>query len=141
MKKMIFIFLTTIFINYAYSQSFSASQLLNMVNSKNKDFVIESSTSKGFEYESNKSEYNVSVVLYSLKGKYGQEEIGVMKSDELFGVIYQSTKVFYSALKEKLLTEDFVYVYSGGGNKYYENHKMRIGVNDNAGIISLFVAK
>jgi len=126
---------------YSHSQSFSASQVMNMVSSKDKESVIKLVTEKGFTYKSNKTDYNISLVSYTFKGTYGQEEIGIMKSDELFGIVYQPVKTFYSSLKEKLLTADFVYVYSGGGNKYYENHKMRIGVNDIAGIISLFVAK
>jgi len=141
MKKIILVILALATYQISFSQSFSSTQLLNLVNSKSKEKVVSIITAKGFRYNSTDSEYGNTGVTYILNGKRGEEQIIIMKNEELFGIIYGTNLNYYSTLKEILLTSDFGYAYSGGGNKYYENQRMRIGTNDKYGILSFFVAK
>ena len=69
----------------------------------------------------------------------GVELLQIGKNSELFMLLYVPAKAYFSTYKELLLTNDFDYKYSGPNDKYYENETMRIGINSNKGIISLFV--
>jgi hypothetical protein len=61
----------------------------------------------------------------------GVENLLVGSTDELFSIVYNpATRAIYLALKEKMLTKDFVYSYFYSITKYYENSEMRIGIND-----------
>lgn len=60
------------------------------------------------------------------------------KNSELFMFVYMPEYSVYEILKNKILTPDFKYSYSYKNSKYYENWKIRVGINDVGGIISVF---
>lgn len=116
-----------------YSQSLSASKILNFTNSQNIKLISNELKQKGFVLKvRNKGGFT----FYDFNKQ--EEVISITRNDELFMVVYKCNFSVFQVMKSKLLTPDFVYSYNYKNNDYYENSKMRIGVNNLNGIISVF---
>ncbi len=131
MKKLCLLIEALLFTGLLYGQSISASKIHEFLNSQNVKSISDYLTTKDFVYQND---------ILIKKGAYGYEALSFFKNDELFGIAYQPAGEFYSSYKEKLLTPDLKYVYQGGGNEYYENNDMRIGVNNTTKMITFFKA-
>lgn len=124
----------------ANAQSISASKIFNCLDSQRQTEVSADLLRLGFTLTEKKETTMFKGYAYTKKSSYGIENFNLAVNDELFSVIYKpATSDIYSAIKEKILTEDFRYSYSYQVTKYYENSNMRIGVNDTNKIISFFV--
>ena len=129
-----FYFLLLLMASAVYSaQSISASKMLFFVNLQNPSKISTELKKLGF-LSSIKDKGEFTMYEY----KKGSEYLTITRNDELFMVVYRPSYSAYSVLKSKLLTGDYVYAYNYKNNDYYENSKMRIGVNELNGIISLF---
>lgn len=130
------IFLFTI---SAFGQSVSVSKILNFLKDQNLTTIGADLKKVGFNFKG-KSEFDgFTEFAYQKKGNSGLEQININYNDELFSIVYKTSTEAFSAYKAKLLTNDFQYAYSYKNSKFYESENMRIGINENSSIISLFV--
>ena len=75
---------------------------------------------------------------FAKKSSHGVETVEISKNSELFMFVYKTNSEVYQILKNKLLLPSFSYAYAYKNTKYYENSQMRIGLNDNNNILSIF---
>ena len=121
------------------AQSISVGKIHTCLQSQNQKEISKILTGLDFKFENKATEYNMTLYTYRKIGTRGIEVFSFGYNDELFSVIYNSAKGVYSAMKEKMLTDNFVYSYSYGVTKFYESNDMRIGLNDANNTISFFV--
>ena len=121
------------------AQSISVGKIHTCLQSQNQKEISKILTGLDFKFDNKATEYNMTLYTYRKIGTRGIEVFSFGYNDELFSVIYNSAKGVYSAIKEKMLTDNFVYSYSYGVTKYYESNDMRIGLNDANNTISFFV--
>lgn len=133
------LFFVLAFTNNTNAQSVSASKILNYLENQKQTEISNALIKAGFQSDGKETNYNGTLYSYHKAGTYGLEKFSFGYTEELFSIIYKPASNFYSAMKEKMLTSDFVYSYSYKETKYYENGSMRIGVNDVAKTISFFV--
>lgn len=122
-----------------FCQSVSTSKILNFLNIQNITTIGTELKKVGFTFKGKSNFDGYTVYAYNKNGRYGLEKFNVGFNDELFTIVYKTSPEAFQAYKLKLLTNDFVYAYEMRNNKYYENENMRIGINENSSIISLFV--
>lgn len=122
-----------------FGQSVSASKILNFLNSQNTTTIGAELKKVGFTFKGKSNFDGYTEYAYNKNGLYGLEKFNITLNDELFAISYKTSPEAFQAYKIKLLTNDFVYAYEMRNNKYYENGNMRIGINENSSIISLFV--
>ncbi|WP_146228835.1 hypothetical protein [Mesonia sp. K7] len=96
----------------------------------------------GFEYDGeNKISEAFIAQTYFINTTYGLETFNFAKNDELFAIVYNiANNDFLEIIKSKLVTNEFSFAYSFKDVKFYENNKMRIGINEKSNILSFFVA-
>lgn len=124
------------------AQSISASKILGYLNGQKQSVISADLLKLGFTQPDKKESTTFTGYAYTKKGELGIEYLSIVINDEIFSVLYKpATTALYSALKEKMLTKDFVYTYSYLTAKYYESSDMRIGINDTNNVISFFVKK
>lgn len=122
------------------AQSLSASKIINYLHGQNQTEISADLLMQGFILAEKKETAMFKGYAYTKKSSYGIENFNLAVNDELFSIIYKpATTDIYSAIKEKMLTKDFIYSYSYQTTKYYESSNIRIGVNDTNKIISFFV--
>lgn len=122
------------------AQSISASKIINYLGSQKQTEISADLLQLGFIQTEKKETTMFKGYAYTKKSSYGIENFNLAVNDELFSIIYKpATSDIYSAIKEKMLTKDFIYSYSYQATKYYESSNMRIGANDTNKIISFFV--
>ncbi len=122
-----------------FGQSVSASKILNFLNSQNTTTIGAELKKVGFTFKGKSNFDGNTEYSYYKNGRFGLEKFNVTSNDELFSIVYKTSPEAFQAYKHKLLTNDFEYAYEMRNNKYYENGSMRIGINENSSIISLFV--
>lgn len=122
-----------------FSQSVSASKILNFLNNQNTTSIGTELKKVGFTFKGKSNFDGYTEYAYNKNGRYGLEKFNVTLNDELFSIVYKTSPEAFQAYKLKLLTNDFEYAYEMRNNKYYENGSIRIGINENSSIISLFV--
>lgn len=124
------------------AQSISASKIINYLDGQKQIEISADLLKLGFIQTEKKETSMFKGYAYTKKSSYGIENFNLAINNELFSIIYKpATSDIYSAIKEKMLTKDFIYSYSYQTSKFYENSNMRIGVNDTKCIISFFVKK
>jgi hypothetical protein len=139
MKKSILLFGLMLIVKLSFTQSLSASKILNFLEVQ-KITVIKSELAKcKFKYLDKQFVDGTETYAFNEIGNFGMELIYVSKSDELFSIVYKMPNDIYLALKDKLLTKEFFYSYSFKNSMYYESENMRIGINDESSILSFFV--
>lgn len=122
------------------AQSISASKIINYLDSQKQSEISSDLLRLGFVLTEKKETAMFTGRAYTKKSGYGIESLNLAVNDELFSIIYKpATSDIYSAIKEKMLTKDFIYSYSYQVTKYYESSNMRIGINDTSKTISFFV--
>ena len=136
MRKIFTIFLMVVSV-ITFGQSLCASKLLQFASSQNISIITKELKQLGFQTRTDNSE-GYPIYQFAKKTSRGLEKIEMGNNSELFMFIYKSESAVYEILKSKILTSDFKYSYSYKNTKYYENEKMRIGVDDKNGIISIF---
>lgn len=116
------------FANNLSAQSISASKITGYLEKQNTSTISADLLKLGFSFMEKKETSVFKGYGYSKNSEYGLENFNIAINDELFSVIYKpATKDMYSALKEKMLTNDFVYSYSYQVTKYYENQICELG--------------
>lgn len=140
--KQLFFFVGIVLISSStYGQSLSASKILTFLESQNTTEIITELNSSGFKSIGQESDYNIGIQSFIKSDRLGKEHIELGNNNELFMIIYKPvSKEYFTALKSKLLTSEFIYAYELKNNKYYESKNMRIGVNTKSNILSFFVA-
>ena len=136
MKKIYFYLL--VFLPIVFSaQSISASRLLYYANYQNISSITKELKQLGFQTKTDNSE-GYPIYQFAKKTSRGIENIEMAKNTELFMFTYKPANDVYNIIKDKILTSDFQFAYNYKNTKYYENGRMRIGVDDTKGIISVF---
>ena len=136
MKKIYFYLL--VFLPIVFSaQSISASRLLYYANYQNISSITKELKQLGFQTKTDNSE-GYPIYQFAKKTSRGIENIEMAKNTELFMFTYKPANDVYNIIKDKILTSDFQFAYNYKNTKYYENGRMRIGVDDTNGIISVF---
>ena len=133
MKKIILILFPIFF----SAQSISASKILDYANSQNISLITKELKQLGFQTKTDNSE-GYPIYQFAKKTSRGIENIEMAKNTELFMFTYKPANDVYNIIKDKILTSDFQFAYNYKNTKYYENGRMRIGVDDTNGIISVF---
>ena len=133
MKKIILILFPIFF----SAQSISASKILDYANSQNISLITKELKQLGFQTKTDNSE-GYPIYQFAKKTSRGIENIEMAKNTELFMFTYKPANDVYNIIKDKILTSDFQFAYNYKNSKYYENGRMRIGVDDTNGIISVF---
>lgn len=133
MKKIILILFPIFF----SAQSISASKILDFANSQNISLITKELKQLGFQTKTDNSE-GYPIYQFAKKTSRGIENIEMAKNTELFMFTYKPANDVYNIIKDKILTSDFQFAYNYKNTKYYENGRMRIGVDDTKGIISVF---
>ena len=136
MKK-IYFYLLVFMPMFYFAQSISASRLLYYANNQNIGTITKELKQLGFQTRMDNSE-GYAIYQFAKKTSRGVEKIEMGKNSEIFMFTYKPEFSVYEILKNKLLTSDYHYTYSYKNTKYYENGRMRIGVDDTNGIISVF---
>lgn len=139
LKKATVLFLFVLSYSFIYSQSISVSRIYSFLKTQDQKAIVNELVSKGFSFSEKTTDYGITTKIYSKTGSYGKEGFTIGFNNELFLIVYHPVPSYYSSLKEKVLTSDFVYAYKNGNAKYYENGSMRIGINDIQGNVSFFV--
>jgi len=140
--KAILVIIAVVIASNINAQSISASKIFKYLDNQKQTEISKELLSMGFVFRGKETHYNATWYSYHKTGSYGLEKFTVSYMDELFCIIYEpATNEVYSTFKEIMLTRDFGYSYSYKNTKYYENDRMRIGVNDTSKIISFFVKK
>lgn len=135
--KQNYLFLMLIFSALFSAQSVSASKLLQYCNSQNINSITHELIQLGFQTKTDNSE-GYPIYQFAKKSSRGLESIEISKNSELFMFVYKTNAEVYEILKSKLLLPSFSYAYAYRNTKYYENGKMRIGLNDSYNIFSIF---
>lgn len=138
MKSTYFVLLTIFHYSCLEAQSISATKIYEYLVLQNTSSISKDIESKGFVYKTSAKAPNGNFSYYVKDSSYGHEACSLMSNDELFGIIYKPDRKYFESYKEKMLTSDFNYSYSVGKDKYYENGKLRIGINGEDGILSFF---
>lgn len=141
--RRLYIFLAIVLISFStYGQSISASKILSYLDSQSLTKIKSELASSGFKSMGQESDYNnIQIQSFMKSDRLGKEHIELGKNSELFMFVYKPvSKEYFTALKSKLLTSEFVFAYKLKNNKYYESENMRIGVNTKSNILSFFVA-
>lgn len=140
--RQLYVFLAIVLFSFSsYGQSVSASKILTFLTSQNVSNIKSELTSSGFKSLGQKRDYNIEIQSFMKSDRLGKEHIEIGKNSELFMLVYRPvSKEYFTALKSKLLTSDFVYAYELKNNRFYESENMRIGVNTQSGLLSFFVA-
>lgn len=136
MKKIYFYLLVFLPILFS-AQSISASKILDYANSQNISLITKELKQLGFQTKTDNSE-GYPIYQFAKKTSRGIEKIEMGKNTELFMFTYKLANDVYNIIRDKILTSDFQFAYNYKNSKYYENGKMRIGINDTSGIISVF---
>lgn len=139
MKHLILTLYVMCLSNGLNAQSVSVSKIFKYLQSQKQEEVSKDLINLGFQFDKKEANYNATLFNYHKAGTYGLEKFSFGYNDELFSLIYKPANNFYSTMKEKVLTSNFIYSYSHGNTKYYESSDMRIGTNDMNKIISFFV--
>lgn len=135
--KRIYLFLMLIISAQFSAQSISASKLLQYGNSQNINSIKQELIQLGFQTKTDNSE-GYPIYQFAKKSSHGVETVEISKNSELFMFVYKTNSEVYQILKNKLLLPSFSYAYAYKNTKYYENSQMRIGLNDNNNILSIF---
>ena len=136
MRKIYFYLLICLPILFS-AQSISASRILYYANYQNISSITKELKQLGFQTKTDNSE-GYPIYQFAKKTSRGIEKIEMGKNTELFMFTYKPANDAYNIIKDKILTSDFQFAYNYKNGKYYENGKMRIGINDTTGIISAF---
>lgn len=131
------LFFCVMLYSISFSQSISASRILYYANSQNIGVVTKELKQLGFQTRTDSSE-GYPIYQFAKKASRGVENIEMGRNSELFMLTYKPAPDVYIIIKNKILTSDFQFAYNYKNAKFYENGKMRIGVNDKSGIISVF---
>jgi DNA polymerase III delta subunit len=125
--------------SFVNSQSISVGRVYSFLKTQDQKAIVKELVSNGFSFSEKTTDYGISTKIYSKTGSYGKEGFTIGFNNDLFLILYHPAPSYYSSLKEKVLTSDFVYAYKNGNAKYYENGSMRIGINDTQGNVSFYV--
>lgn len=137
--KNIFFILTIVLFSNCYSQTLSKTEIFSHLESQKLEIIKNLLIKDGFIYDKMTNTDGFLLYWFHKESNLGVELLQVGKNNELFMLLYVPVKSYFSTYKELLLTNDFEYKYSTSNDKYYENETMRIGINNNKDIISLFV--
>ena len=140
MKNTYFLLVTifSVYLSSLSAQSISSTKIYEYLNIQNSKTISMDIESKGFQFKGTAKAPNGNVNHYAKDSSYGHEKFSLFSNDELFAVVYKPGREYYESYKERMLTSDFKYSYSSGKDKYYENGKIRIGINSDDGILSFF---
>ena len=143
MKKVIIILGIFLITTTVYAQSLSASKIISILENQSLSAVAQRMETSGFTYDgTSKFDGNMVEYRYHKTTSHGTEAVTIGGNDELYSVVYKMANAnVLNALREKMLTYQFVYAYSYKNSRYYESTNMRIGVNTGSNILSFFVAK
>lgn len=142
MKKLsLILFLIAYLFIPTKAQSVSKEKINIYLKSQNLKFIESGLAKLGFIYNRKEMKGDDIIYFYEKGVNFDKEYFNVGYNARLFILQYVPIKNYFTKYKKALLTPDFVYKYTYGNSKYYENNIIRIEIDENVSIISFFINK